>query len=144
MPSAPSAAAAQVPSARLVDWLMKFQFDGDVDFFQLDPVAYAPALGEQGMATYRAKVNELRSSLGPEPAGDQRWSSPHAHAWFTLEWNAQRLAVLDHDIDAIIRTHARDRAVAAWLQDTVEAFEEGGEIDLAIDWACETPCCSRC
>ncbi|MGH3332942.1 MAG: DUF6880 family protein, partial [Nocardioidaceae bacterium] len=79
-----AAAAAQVPPARLVDWMMKFQFDGDVDYFQLDPVAYAPALGEHGMATYRAKLNEVGTSLGPEPAGDQRWSSPHAHAWFTL------------------------------------------------------------
>jgi hypothetical protein len=43
--------------------------------------------------------------------------------------------VLDRDIDAIIRTHARDRKVAAWLQDTAEAFEEIGEIDLAIEWA---------
>ena len=45
------------------------------------------------------------------------------------------MAVLDRDIDAIIRTHARDRRVAAWLQDTAEAFEEIGQIDLAIDWA---------
>ena len=43
--------------------------------------------------------------------------------------------MLNRDIDAIIRTHARDRRVAAWLQDTAEAFEEIGEIDLAIDWA---------
>ena len=52
-----------------------------------------------------------------------------------LDWNARRLAVLDRDIDAIIRTHARDRKVAAWLEDTAKAFEEIGEIDLAIDWA---------
>jgi hypothetical protein len=52
-----------------------------------------------------------------------------------IDWNAQRLAVLDHDINAIIHTHARDRKVAAWFEDTAEAFEEIGEIDLAIDWA---------
>jgi uncharacterized Zn finger protein len=34
-----------------------------------------------------------------------------------------------------IRTHAKDRKVAAWLENTAEAFEEIGEIDLAIDWA---------
>lgn len=130
-----AAAAVSVPAGKLIDWMMKFQFDGDVDYFELDPVAYAPALGEQGIATYRAKLDELRAGLGPEPTGDQRWSSPHSHARFTLEWNAQRLAVLDHDIEAIIRTHARDRKVAAWFQDTAEAFEEIGEIDLAIDWA---------
>jgi hypothetical protein len=52
-----------------------------------------------------------------------------------IEWNARRLAILDRDTDAIIRTHARDRKVAAWLQDTAEAFEVIGEIGLALDWA---------
>jgi len=128
-----SAAAARVPPGKLVDWMMKFQFEGDVDYFELDPVAYAPALGDTGMKAYRARLTEIKESLGPRP-GD-RWTSAHLHAWFTLERNAQRLAVLDHDIDAIIRTHAKDRNVAAWLEDTAEALEEIGEIDLAIDWA---------
>jgi len=130
-----AAAAAKAPPAKLVDWMIKFQFDGDVDYFELDPVAYAPALGESGMATYRARLKEIEAGLGPRPRDDERWTSPHSHEWFTLDWNAQRLAVLDHDIDAIIRTHAKDRKVAAWLEDTAEAFEEIGEIDLAIDWA---------
>ena len=129
------AAAAKMPAAKLVDWMIKFQFDGDVDYFELDPVAYAPALGGSGMETYRARLKEIESRLGPRPSEDERWTSSHSHEWFTLDWNAQRLAVLDHDIDAIIRTHAKDRKVAAWLEDTAEAFEEIGEIDLAIDWA---------
>jgi len=127
------AAAANVPPGKLVDWMIKFQFDGDVDYFELDPVAYAPALGERGMATYRARLREIEAGLGPRP--DERWQSPHSHEWFVLDWNAQRLAVLDRDIEAIIRTHAKDRKVAAWLEDTAEAFEEIGEIHLAIDWA---------
>lgn len=130
-----TAAAARVPAGRLVDWMITFQFDGDVDYFELDPVAYAPALGETGMRTYRARLAQIQQRLGPRPSESDRWTSPHAHDWFTLDWNAQRLAVLDRDIDAIIRTHARDGRVAAWLQDTAEAFEEIGEIDLAIDWA---------
>ncbi|WP_396908632.1 hypothetical protein [Mycolicibacterium sp.] len=63
------------------------------------------------------------------------WASSHSGEWFTLDWNAQRLAVLDRDVDAIIRTHARDRRVAAWFQDTAVALMEIGEIDTAIDWA---------
>lgn len=115
---------------------MKFQSDDDeVDYFELDPVAYAPALGEVGMAAYRKRLAEVEAKLGPRPSADERWSSGHSHEWFTLDWNARRLAVLDHDIDAIIRTHAKDRKVAAWLEDTAEAFEEIGEIDLAINWA---------
>lgn len=87
------------------------------------------------MATYRARLKEIETGLGARPSEDDRWTSHHSHEWFTLDWNAQRLAILDHDIDAIIRTHARDRKVAAWLEDTAEAFEAIGEIDLAIDWA---------
>jgi len=130
-----AAAAAGVPSGKLIDWMMKFQFDGDVDYFELDPVAYAPALGETGMQAYRICLHDIETNLGPRPSEDYRWTSGHSHEWSTLDWNAQRLAVLDHDIGAIIRTHAKDRKVAAWLEDTAEAFEEIGEIDLAIDWA---------
>jgi len=130
------AAEARAPVGKLIDWMIKFQFDDDeVDYFELDPVAYAPALGEVGMAAYRKRLAEIEAGLGARPSAEERWTSRHSHGWFTLDWNARRLAVLDHDIDAIIRTHARDRKVAAWLQDTAEAFEEIGEIDLAIDWA---------
>ncbi len=129
------AAAATPPVAKLVDWIMTFQFDNDCDYFTLDPVAYAPALGEKGMAAYRGKLADLEARLGPRPSAEDRWTGAHSHDWFTLDWNAQRLAVLDRDVDAIIRTHARDRKVAAWLQDTAEALAEIGEFDLAIDWA---------
>lgn len=129
------AVAAQVPPAKLIDWMMKFQFDQECDFFTLDVVAYAPALGDAGVAKYRKRLDDVAAGLGDRPNGRDRWSSPHLHDWFTIERNEQRLAVLDHDIEAIIATHAGDRAVAAWFTDTAEAFEEIGEFDLAIEWA---------
>lgn len=129
------AARAKAPYPRLVDWMIRFQIDEDCDFFTLDPVAYAPALGDLGVAAYRARLDQQRAALGTPPPLGARWDSPHAHDWFTLDWNAQRLAVLDRDVEAIITTHARDRRVAAWLEDTSEALEEIGEVDLAIDWA---------
>lgn len=49
--------------------------------------------------------------------------------------SAIKVIARDHDIDVIIRTHARDRRVAAWLEDTAEALEEIGEVDPAVDWA---------
>lgn len=48
-----TAAPAGVAPARLVDWMIKFQFENDCDFFTIDPVRYAPALGEKGIARYR-------------------------------------------------------------------------------------------
>ena len=129
------AAYAQVPAAPLVSWMIKFQFDGIVDYFTLDPVDYAPALGELGMARYRKELVARETKLGPRPNDDERWSSDHSHAWFVLGWNEKRLAVLDRDIDAIIRTHVGDRRVAAWFEDTAKAFAEIDEFDLAMDWA---------
>jgi len=130
-----AAAAAQVAPGKLVDWMIAFQFDGDVDYFELDPVAYAPALGEKGLTKYRARLAEIAEGLDPVPPGTDRWNVPNRHERWVLEWNERRLAVLDRDVEAIIRTHARDRKVAAWLQETAEALEEIGAIDLAIDWA---------
>jgi len=39
------------------------------------------------------------------------------------------------DVEAIIRTHARDRKVARWFINTAEALAEIGEFEPAIDWA---------
>lgn len=131
-----AAAAARIKPSKLIDWMIKFQFDdNDVDYFELDIAAYADALGDAGVAAYRDRLADIEASLGPRPSREDRWQSSHSHAWFTLDWNAKRLAVFDRDVDAIIRTHAGDRKVAAWFQDTAEAFEEIGEYDLAVDWA---------
>jgi hypothetical protein len=130
-----AAAAANPPAARLVGWLLDFQLDGRQDFFEVDIVDYAPALGPAGVERYRAALAEREAALGPAPAGEHRWSSSDSHTRFVLEYNAKRFAVLDRDVDAIIRTHARDRRVAAWLHDTAKALEEIGEVELAIDWA---------
>jgi hypothetical protein len=130
-----AAARAHPPTGKLVDWMIRFQFENDCDYFNIDPVAYAPALGGLGTAAYRKRLAEITAGLGPRPSEDDRWTSPHSHDWFTLDYNAQRLAVHDRDIEAVIRTHVRDGRVPVRLQDTAEALEEIGEIDLAIDWA---------
>ncbi|HVX17505.1 MAG TPA: hypothetical protein VHA73_05680 [Acidimicrobiales bacterium] len=144
------AAKASVPPARLVEWMIRFQFDGRQDFFNLDPVAYAPALGAAGTDLYRSRLAEIYNQLGPERADDQyapRLRVEDPAAWdhvieerrtrFVLDYNAQRLAVLDRDVDAIIATHAPDRTVASRLHDTAKALAEIGETDPAIDWARE-------
>ena len=71
------AASANVAAAKLIDWMMTFQFDGDVDYFTLDPVAYAPVLGEAGMIAYRARLAQIGAGLGPRPSEADRWRSQH-------------------------------------------------------------------
>lgn len=126
---------ARPASRTLVDWMIRLQFDSRCDYFSLDPVAYAPALGAEGIELYRSRLAEIAAELGPRPPEDQRWDSPRSTAWFTLDYDAQRLAVLDRDVEAVIATHARDRRVAAWLHDTAKALAEIDQVGLAIDWA---------
>ncbi len=129
------AAQAQPRVAGLVNWLIAFQFDGKQDVFEIDPVAYAPVLGDLGLKRYRDQLQRLRDELGPEPGEPDRWTASGGRGRFALDWNARRLAVLDRDVDAIIATHARDRAVPRWLRDTAEALAEIDRPDLAIDGA---------
>jgi hypothetical protein len=116
------ATRARPAPAELVDWLIALQLDGRQHLFEIDPVAYAPALGEAGMRLYRSRLAEFQEH-------------PSRHQRFALEHNAQRLAVLDRDVDAIIATHFRTGRVAAWSEETARALEEIGESDLAIEWA---------
>jgi len=128
-----TAAAASTPPGRLVDWMIAFQFDGNVDYFELDPVAYAPALGPDGITAYRNRLAEIRERVGDPPADPL--AAGHRHEHWVLSWNEQRLAVLDRDADAVIRTHARDRRVARWFHDTAVALAEIDRVDLATNWA---------
>ncbi|ORM38058.1 hypothetical protein BFL43_01565 [Williamsia sp. 1135] len=124
---ADTAAPAGVSPTTLVTWMIKFQFENECDFFTIDPADYAPALGDKGIARYREQLGEIRDNLGPV--------SEFNHDKSALEYNDQRLAILDRDVDAIIRTHCLNPENAAWLHDTARALAEIGEYDLAIDWA---------
>lgn len=128
-----AAAAAEVPQSKLADWVYDFHFDDAVDYFVLDPVAYAPALGDKGLARLRTRIDALRVQIPPVDF-DERFP-PHDHRQFVVQWFDKRFAVLAGDVEAIVRTHLRDGGVAAWYENVAEALEEIGEIDLAIGWA---------
>ena len=75
-----AAARAKPPAAKLVDWMMKFQFHNDCDYFTIDPVAYAPALGDRGIAAYRGKLAEVEAGLArrpPEQSGGHLHTATH-------------------------------------------------------------------
>ncbi|WP_344885805.1 DUF6880 family protein [Zhihengliuella alba] len=131
-----AAAAAGIAPDKLVDWMIKFQFHQEIDFFTIDPVAYGPALGSEGMDRYRARLKEMADECGidsSETSFDFRHG--YSHERFLLQWNAQRLAVYDRDVEAIVRTHLRDGRAAAWFTETAAALEEIEAYDDAIIWA---------
>ena len=121
----------RVSPAKLVRWMLRFQFEEECDFFTLDPVAYAPALREDGMRIYRAELDRIRAELGPAPEAEFSFS----HTRFVLDDLERRLAVHDRDVDAIIRTHVRDDKVPAWSTDAARALAEIDNHDAAIEWA---------
>ena len=128
-----AAFAAGVPRVKLADWVYQFHFNKDVDFFELDPVAYGPALGDPGLAHLRTLVAGLRAEIAATPPAGPGFSYDHRE--FLLRWFEQRLAVLDRDFNAIVATHLREGKVAAHYEDVAAAFEEIGEVDQAIFWA---------
>ncbi len=76
----------------LARWMIKFGID-DQDFFTIDPVLYAPALGDKGMALYRNAIAE-RSAHGRVP--------------FAVKHTTERFAVLDGDVEAIVSLLGQD------------------------------------
>ncbi len=103
----------------LARWMIKFGFD-DQDFFTIDPVSYAPALGDKGMAAYRKTVAE-RAALARVP--------------FAVEHAIERLAVLDGDVDAIVALLGQDLSSPHQYTRVAEAMLELGRDDDALRWA---------
>jgi hypothetical protein len=101
---------------KLAAWMVRFRF-ADQDFFDVDPVRYADALGEQGMAAYRAAIDQI------DDAGS-----------YGLRYVRERLAVLDRDIGAIVRLHGGDLSNAYQFLHVAEAMAEVGRDDLVLEW----------
>jgi hypothetical protein len=69
----------------LAAWMIRFRFV-DQDVLEVDPVRYAAALGDQGMAAYRAEVAAASEDVDS----------------FAVRYARERLAVLDGDGEAIV------------------------------------------
>jgi uncharacterized Zn finger protein len=104
---------------KLARWLVHFTVD-DQDFFVLDPKRYAGALGETGLAEYRKEI-ERRRRAGEQP--------------FALRYADERLAVLDGDVDKIIRLLGGNLTSPYQFIRVTEAMVELGRDDDALAWA---------
>ena len=113
-----SLAGVAEPKA-LARWMIKFGFD-DQDFFTIDPVLYAPALADKGMAAYRKAVAERLAQ---------------ARVPFAVENAIERLAVLDGDVEAIVALLGQDLSSPHQYTRVAEAMLELGRDDDALRWA---------
>ena len=99
-----------VDPMKLAKWMLCFSLD-DQDFFELDPVRYAGALGEFGLAAYRREVRQRLDS------GDDSFGVGYAQ---------ERLAVLDRDVSEIVRLLGGDLRNPYQFIRVAEAMEELG------------------
>ncbi|MBA2348667.1 MAG: hypothetical protein H0V81_10270 [Solirubrobacterales bacterium] len=101
---------------KLAKWMVRFRFV-DQDFFEADPVRYRLALGERGIAHYRRAV---MSSDKPRS--------------FAARYARERLAVLDGDIEAIVRLFGGDLRGPHQFVNVAEAMQEIGREDEVLAW----------
>ena len=120
-------AAAALPGSldragrrRLATWLHKFRFSGEQDFFEVDVDAYAAALGDDGVAHYRALIERSAD------AGGEEFAVTHART---------RLAILDRDPQAIVRVVGGDLTTQHQAIAVVEALDDAGLGRLAVQHA---------
>lgn len=103
----------------LAKWMVRFGFD-DQDFFTVDPVRYAAALGDKGLTALRSAVEARSADFGPP---------------FAVKYTVERLAVLDDDVDRIVELLGGDLTAAHQFIRVAEAMLELGRDDEALAWA---------
>ncbi len=130
------ACAAGVAEPRaLATWMVRFAFD-DQDFFEIDPVAYADALGDDGLSVYRREVAK-RSAPDSAPADrspvlrDLYGEFPS----FAAKYAAERLAVIDGDVDRLVELLGGDLSSPHQFTRVAEAMIELDRPADALAWA---------
>jgi hypothetical protein len=103
---------------KLAAWMVRFSCE-DQDFFQVDPVRYAGALGEHGLLAYRRAIEERDD----------------AERLFAVRWARERLAVLDGDEQAIVALLGGDLSAPHQFIRVCEAMAELGREEEVLLWA---------
>jgi hypothetical protein len=112
--------AGSADPIKLARWMVRFRSD-DQDFFEVDPVRYASALGELGLAAYRREVKER--------------IAPGSSESFAVKYAQERLAVLDGDAEGIVRLLGGDLSQPYQFIRVAEAMVELGRDDDVLAWA---------
>jgi hypothetical protein len=102
---------------KLAAWMVKFRFS-DQDFFEVDPVRYARALGEDGLAAYREAVAAYAGADS-----------------FAVRYARERLAILDRDVDVIVKLLGGDLTSPYQFIRVAEAMAELGREDDVLEWS---------
>jgi uncharacterized Zn finger protein len=111
--------AGVADAVKVAEWMVRLSCD-DQDFFEIDPVRYRAALGENGLAAYRQAI-EQRHADGSE--------------LFAVRWARERLAVLDGDTEAVVALLGGDLSAPHQFIAVCEAMAELGREDDVLSFA---------
>lgn len=103
----------------LARWMVKFGCD-DQDFFTVDPVRYAEALGDRGVQLFRAAIEKRPHTRENE---------------FAVKYATQRLAILDGDAKRVVELLGGDLSSPHQFIRVAEAMLELQRPDDAVSWA---------
>jgi hypothetical protein len=112
--------AGNADPIKLARWMVRFRFD-DQDFFEVDPVRYADALGDLGLAAYRREVKQRVEAGGSDS--------------FAAKYAQERLAVLDGDTATLVGLLGGDLSRPYQFIRVAEAMAELGRDDDVLYWA---------
>jgi len=112
--------AGNADPIKLAHWMVRFRFD-DQDFFEVDPVRYAGALGDLGLAAYRREVKQRVEAGGRDS--------------FAATYAQERLAVLDGDTEALVVLLGGDLSRPYQFIRVAEAMAELGRDADVLSWA---------
>jgi hypothetical protein len=102
---------------KLAAWMVRFSCE-DQDFFEVDPVRYARALGGPGLAAYRRGI-----------------AARDGERLFAVRWARERLAVLDGDTQAIVTLLGGNLTNPHQFIRVCQAMAELGRDDEVLSWA---------
>jgi len=122
-------------TAKLVAWLEAFQFGEAGEYFRIDVIDYAIALGLDGLDRYRRRLARREAALshpfvrGPQAfVNDDEWATRH-----TLLHNYRRLAVLDRDEQELVALYTGEHEHARDLLEGADALVEARFPERAIE-----------
>ncbi len=123
---------------KLARWMIRFRFV-EQDFFEPDPVRYRNALGGQGMAEYRALLDDGDDELAWQTATATSGPDLGDHAWLKLAEARQKthpadaLPIYWRTIDTVLETADR-RAYASAIRLLKRARDAAGEAGQAAEF----------
>lgn len=118
---------------KLAERLFRFQLEGQWGTFSDVFPAYAEALGDVGLRSYRELLEEQWSALPALAKSDNAYAYDSRRSKITHAMAA--LAKLDGDIDALIRIESKDLSTPYQFLKVASLCREHGRLDEGLAWA---------